>query len=547
MARIRTSSGFTITELLVATGLASAFFLIGASVIQQLFQFQKDVNTRLMDTFAVTNFHRSLTTDLEGSYWHRFGAFSCVSSNALMETNSTANFILSPNGMIEFVTADYSSTIGNVPNTTELTVASMRNLDVGNYVLLSLAADPSIVSLYRVRTVDRDAGRITLDTASLAVAGSSCNFALSSRPLTDFFGATAGSNAILTRIKIVQYRITDGTLTRTALPAGSAENLMDRMNSMSMRSTWAASADGTTAEKQYGQMKFQVVLDHNQSTLMGAKQTSRKQETVVAQYALNSFQYLNRNFTSGSAPITASFPSCSVGFNFRPGSLKVASAHYSDTVPISIAGFVSTDKVKGATIDLTFSARPGAQIDCFKFDPDSSDTPYPNSGSLTGSGMSQTISLAQTATGFDIYTCAVKGTVDVAASMTYFATDINQTKTISCSAEAIEAPTKYQFISTKPTCNREMASYDMGSEMFNTISTGSSVSIGKFGVDLSSSCEWQGQGDSSSDGVADNCDWGSHAGLELRRIYLRPYHQQVYGPDNATPIFSAQGAYINCD
>ncbi|KYG63067.1 hypothetical protein AZI86_15215 [Bdellovibrio bacteriovorus] len=543
MARIRTSSGFTITELLVATGLASAFFLIGASVIQQLFQFQKDVNTRLMDSFSITNFHRSLNQDLEGSYWHRFGAFSCASSNRLMETMGTSEVNLnSSGGFLEFVTADYSSTIGNVPNTTELTVASMRNLDVGNYVLLSLAADPSVVSLFRVRSVARDTGRINLDTTSLSVAGSNCNFALPSRPLTDFFGASASSNALLTRIKIVQYRITGGSLTRTALPGGSAEELMDKMNSMNVRSTWAASADGTAA-KIFGQMKFQVVLDHNQSTLMGSKQTSRKQENVTAQYALNSFQYLNRNFTSGSAPITATFPSCSVGVNFRPGSLKVSSAHYSDTVPVSLAGYVSTDKVKGATIDVNFSPRTGAQIDCFKYDPDSSDLPY----QVTGIGMSQTISLAQTATGFDIYTCAVKGIVDVVAAMTYFATDINQTKTIPCSVESIEAPTRYIFIGAAPKCDRELASYDMGSEMYNTISTGSTVSIGKFGVDMDSSCQWQGQADASATGLADNCDWGSHAGLELRRIYLRPYKQQVYAADKVTPLFSSQGAYINCD
>lgn len=548
MGRIRSSSGFTITELLVATGLASAFFLIGASVIQQLFQFQKDVNTRLMDTFSVTSFHRSLTTDLEGSYWHRFGAFSCPTSNDLMETTDTANVSLTaPNGFLEFVTSDFSSTIGNVPNTSELTVASMRNLDAGNFVLLSLAADSSIVSLYRVRSVNRTTGRITLDSTSLSVPGSNCNFALSSRPLTDFFGSSAKSNAILSRIKVIQYRIADGVLTRTSLPDGSAEELMDKMNSMSIKSIWASGADGAEAEKRFGQMKYQVVIDHEQSTLMGAKQKTNKIETVVAQYALNSFQYLNRDFSSGSNPVTATFPSCSVGFNFRPGSLKLGSAHYSSTVPVAFSAFVSDSKVKGATIDVAFNIGAGGQIDCFLYDPDSSDIPYPQTGALTGRGIYDTISVSQKATGFEVYTCAVKGTVDVAATMTYFSADINQTKTITCSAEAIEAPTNYKFKGPVPKCDKQLASYDLGSEMFNKISNGTEISIGKFGMDMGSSCQWQGQPDAFVDGNADNCDWGSHAGLELTRIYLRPYKQQVYDADGVTPIFNSQGAYVDCN
>lgn len=544
-------SGFTITELMIAAGLTSAFFLLGASVIQQLFQFQRDVDKRLMDNFSVVNFHRAMNADLAGSYWHRYGAFTCPTSNDVMNTlgSSTAS-IPASGGLFEFVTTDFSSTVGNVPGTELLSVATMRNLEVGDYVVLSSAADASHASLFKISSVDRKRSEIKLETGSLSLAGTSCGFALPAKTLVDFFGPMAPSNTLISRIKVVQYSIKDGEFIRTLLPGSAGgEKIMSSMNGVKINSTWKSSGEGS-AQKQFGQMKFEVTLENNQSTLMGGKSTSKQKQTVVAQYGLESFQYLNKTFTSGSQPITAIFPTCSVGYNFRPGALKISPSadEYADTVPVAITGAVSTDKVKGSTIEILFSPGANAAIYCFKHDPDSGV--YPTNGSAVSSkGIQGSISLLQGAN-FDVYTCAVKGQVEISASMTYFSADINAVKTIACSTETISAPLQYKFQvdNKRPECEAALAKTNMGSEIQSALADGTTVSLGQFGLDPESSCQWEGQptGTSVIDGKADDCDWGSHPGKDLKRIYLRPYKQQVYGKDNK-PIYSANGAYVDCD
>lgn len=559
--RLHTSSGFTITELLIATGLVSVFFLIGSSVITQLFSFQSDVSRLMMDNFSVVNFHRSVTKDLEGSYWSRYGAFTCPSSQSLLTTLSTSTKKLSAsNGLVEFVTADFATSVGSVPGTTKISVATMRNLQVNDLVVLSMASDMSNAGLYKITSVDRAKDQVQLDISGLSVSGSECASLLSSRPLTEFFGASAQSNVIMTRIKVVRYAVQKGQLLRTVMPGGGEEKVVDGVKALNITSSWTMTSyddsekDASVRQarqRKYGVMKFDMTLDYDRKTMMGGDAAVREQQTLTAQYNLDSFQYMNSYAKTGAPTVMQKFPTCAVNYNFRPGVLNIspdgstATASFNNMVPVSITGYSSEGGLDGATIDISFATEPGAAISCYLHNPDHGS--YPTNGYLDKPKNTGAITLNNNAT-FDVYTCAVKGTVSVNASMSYYSQSSNRVTTIRCSTDDIVAPTKYRFSGGKPSCNKKWAYWDMGSEIVSADGA-QALSWGRMSLDMQTSCVWEGSNPSASEdtGKKDDCYSWNHPGKDLLRIYLRPYKQQVLKSNGLSNAFDSDGAYIDCE
>lgn len=547
----KSSSGFTITELLVATGLASMVFLIGSSVVTQLFSFQKDVDRRLMDNFSLVSFHRSLASDLQGAYWPRFDVFSCPSSQNLMTTLGTQTVNLAGNSStIEYVTSDFSSTVGIMPGTDDLSVATMRNLAVGDFVLLSLTSSPSSAGLFKIRTVDRTRNLVELDTADLRSAGSQCEFSPGAKSLSDFFGPNVRSNVLLTRVAVVRYELKKGELTRQRLPSSTEEKIVDNVNSMTIKGTWHASSDNPDTRKQFGMMVFNITMDLNQPSLVGNNTKTRELQTIEAKFVLDSFQYMNRYATVGAPTASMKFPTCAVSYGFRPGMLRLnpGLSIYKNMVSITLAGY-SSEKVDSASIDVSFNPlNADSDIMCFRHDPDNDGGVYPTNGStINGPGIRGTVTMTQTSSNFQVYTCAVKGSVEMTAAMSYYDNNLSQVRSITCSADVIEAPIKYRFEGGKiPECDKDWGKIlSMGSDI---VSDDNSMSLGQFGIDMNKSCEWSGQevANSAETGISSDCYTWNHWGRDLKRVYLRPYQMQVYNKAGTSTVFPATGASIEC-
>lgn len=547
----RCAKGFTITEVLIATAITAFFVLLGASVVNQVTSFEKSVTNRLMDDFLIVNTHKVLVGDLEGSYWARLGIFECPSSKDLMTTDGDANVTLSADGSsIEFVKVDMASTVGLSPIVDTITVADANKLRVGDYILLNLASVMTEAGLFKVISVNQENRQVRIATATLDEEASTCNDTLTAKTLSSFFGPNIKSNVLLSRIIAVKYTLDKGILTRQTWPGkNQVEQVTDDVRQVSISGKWTSTADDLAGKKLYGRMSYKVGFDIQESTMSSNAAKYFKEKVLEARYNLNVFQIANIYSPIGAPSAAINFPTCAVNQEYKAGVLNLNPSLelYRNTISMKLTGSVS-ETVSAASINIAFSPSTGGTVQCFQHNPD--DGVYPPAsvgGMVNGPGVNGSVTLNQGMGGFDIYTCAVRGRVEVTASMSYFDNTLNQVKTINCTTEPIDAPTKYRFNNVKtPSCRKAVATWNMGSAFSGD---SSDVFFGKFGVDMQTSCEWSGESypDAENTGIAGNCYFGEHLMKTLRRVYLRPFKMNVLPKTGSTPVFPETGAYVDCN
>ncbi len=544
----RRDKGFTVTELMIAVAITGFFVLVIVAVMNQLSTFEKDVSKRLMDDFLIVNSHKRVIADLEGTYWSRLGIFSCSSSDSLMTTDGESKLTLSGDGSgIEFVRVDLASTVGLAPIVNTIVVAEAAKLRAGDYVLLNLASAMSEAGLFKVESVDAATKYVKIKSTTLSEEGSSCHDSLSAKNLSAFFGPNIKSNTLLSRVNPVKYTLEKGVFARQTWPGtGVAEPVLDGVNQVTISAKWTPTSDDSEGKKIYGRMNYKVDFNIEQSTMASNAAKYYQGKAIEAQYNLNAFQISNIYSPVGAPSVAMNFPTCSVNQEYKAGILKLNPSLelYRNTISLKLTGSVS-ESIPAASINIAFSPSTGATVQCFKHDPATGSYPPPSIGGLVeGPGVSGSITLNQGATGFDVYTCAVRGLVALTASMSYFDTNLNQVKTINCSAESIEAPTKYRFGgSSTPSCNG-FGFVNLGSSFSGD---DSNVYYGKFGINMETSCQWSGEPDAFATGISGSCYAWEHPFKSLKRIYLRPYKMDVMPKDGTSSVFPSSGASVNCN
>lgn len=535
--------GFTITEFMIATAIMGFFILLSFSVVGKFSSFQNSVENRLMDDFLIVNSHKMIVGDFEGSYLSRLDLFNCQSSREVMTTADKGQATLKLNGeKFEFVKVDMASTVGLAPVVDTIVVADYNKLKEGDYILLSLASALTESGLFKVESVDKKTNNVKIKAAVIDEPNSECRDTLGSKNLSNFFGPNIKSNVILSRIVIVQYKLDKGILSRQVFPGKqSAAELMDGVETVTIDSQWSPSSDDTESKMRYGRMNFRLQFTTIQGSLLSNAATYFKDQIIESQYNLNVFHIANLYSPVGAPSVAVDFPSCSVNHEFKLGSLKIKPGLdlYRNTLPIKITADVSASAATPA-INISFTPGVGATIQCFEHNPKN------GSFVVDGPGINGSLTLNQGVTGFDVYTCAVRGRVEMTASMSYYDTTLNQVRNVPCSVETIIAPTRYRLNSAKePRCFK--------SGVWSLVSdfSGDDVTVygGSFGVDRQASCQWSSSyyPNAVNDGMAENCNRFTHLFQTLDRVYLRPYKMDVLSKNGNTSVFPASGAYIDCE
>lgn len=539
----RGERGFTIIEFMIATAIVGFFVLLSFAVVGQFSSFQRTVENRLMDDFLILNSHKMIGADLEGSYLSRFELFSCQSSQNVMTTVDTAQANLKVSGdKFEFLKVDMASTVGLASVVDTIVVADANKLKIGDYILLSLASAFYESALFKVEFVDIGNNQVKIKPAVIDEPKSDCRDSMEAKNLSSFFGPNIKSNVILSRVIIVQYKLENGILTRQTFPGKqSAAEMISGVEGVSIEAQWSPSSKDVENKMQLGRMNYKVQVTTSQKGLSKPAVAGIKEQIIEAQYNLNVFYLANLYSPVGAPSVAVEFPSCSVKHEFKLGALnpKPHLELYRNTLPIKITADVSANATSPA-ISVSLTPTTGAIIQCFQHDPED--------GTLApdGPGISGSLTLNQGATGFDVYTCAVRGQIELVASMSYYDTTLNQVRNIPCSVENIIAPTRFRLKGTrKPQCSK------FGTTNLARDFSGDDVAVygGNFGKDNKASCQWSGQNfpNAVNDGMADDCDRFKHLFKTLERVYLRPYKIDVLPKNGSSSIFPATGAYIDCE
>ncbi len=539
----RSTKGFTITEFMIATAIMGFFILLSFSVVGQFSSFQNSVENRLMDDFLIVNSHKVIVGDFEGSYLSRLNLFNCPSSQNLMTATDKGQATLKLDGdKFEFVKVDMASTVGLAPIVDTIVVAESNKLKVGDYILLSLASALSESGLFKVEAVDQKTNNVKVKAAVIDEPNSECRDSLGGKNLSSFFGPNIKSNVILSRILIVKYYLDKGILTRQIFPGKqSATELMDGIENVTIDSQWSPSSDDVDGKNRYGRMSYKLKFITKQGSLLSNAATYFKDQIIEAQYNLNVFHIANLYSPVGAPSVAVEFPSCSVKHEFKLGSLKIKPGLdlYRNTLPLKVTADVSASASNPA-INISFTPGAGATIQCFEHNPEN------GTFTVDGPGINGSLTLNQSATGFNVYTCAVRGRVEMTASMSYYDTTLNQVRNVPCTVETIFAPTRFRLnTNQKPRCFKN-GSWSLVSDF-----SGDDVTVygGNFGIDQQVSCKWSSgyYPNAENDGMAGNCNRFLHLFQTLDRVYLRPYKIDVLAKNGKSSVFPSSGAYIDCE
>jgi hypothetical protein len=549
--------GFSLIEVMVAFGILAFVGLVVSTQTAQFSNFFLKTRKAVEQDLDTMISYKTMIRDLETSYFMKMGYINCGNSKSVMATIKNGLFQFSPsNSEFDLFGIDFTSVGGLSSDGRFVIVSDTGQLRLGDYIVLSLSGEFKFASLFSIKEIDKAKNGIHLVPAVFSATGFNCEGFFVTRSMLDFFGPSIRSNVLVSRIQPVKLKLEGTDLKRIQVyPSVTSQILFTNVSKLEIASKWRNFSQNQ-ANLLEGAMDFEVRLEFESNTVVKDVSSRSGLQTFNARYVLGSVNATNTYAIKGAPSATVVFPSCSVNHEFRNQIMRIHPRNdwWRNMSTLVLKAQVSSSQVVGASITVSFIPQVGAQISCFLHDPEISG-PYPSGqGLVEFPGEQSTITLAQGASGFDVYTCAARGTVDVQASMSYFDTQINQIKNIQCSAEPITASTKFRFSNNRrPWCKN----YDKGPGSskrwraefgaegkvvgFDQLST-----FGHFSVNKSNGCEFEGDPDMRDEGIASDCD--KSEGKKLRRIYLRPYRVDVYEKDSKTRLFTkSKGAYVDCD
>lgn len=544
--------GITLIELLIGVMIVSILAIITMTQTSQLSSFfLKTMKSVDNDTIS----YKELIQDFETSYLMKLGYLNCINSNSVMATDNWANFSFSEElNEFDIISVDYTSIAGFKSTEDDGNLLALSNVSLlkkGDYLVVFLSSDISFASLYKIKDIKTEDNSISIEPVVFSVEGFNCTSSFVNRNILDFFGPSIKSNVLAARIKPVKYFLKDKELRRKVEGSKDGQLLFEGVSYFNISSEWRNYSPEKISITS-GSMNFEMKFEIKSSEIV--KNVSKKlgEQQFGARYILESTGFINNYSVVGAPSIAVPFPSCAVNYEFKNDILKINPENdwWRNMTTFVLKGEISSSVV-GANIIVDFSPGSGAAISCFLHNP-KTEKSYPKDEKfVTNPGEQVMLTLAQKIGGFDVYTCAARGFINVTANMSYYDSQTDQLKNIQCSSDEILAASQFQFTGdNKPSCKKEKKKGERRIKLNGKIrGVDQETTFGGFWLDHSTGCEWEGGPDKRNTGLASSCDddWSFITGFKkLKRVYLRPYRVDVLNKDGKTLFTKKEGAYVDC-
>ena len=547
--------GFTLTEAIVALGLSSLIILVLSSQIKEVNQTLITTQQTLDQSSDLVQGNRVLLNDLRGGQFLKLGYFTCSEQQGfkIFSTESQATFELSSSSpKFSFVTSDKPLLVGLHHDGQRVVVPNTYGFYVGDWVLLSLAQTPSVASLFYIDGIDEAASTMVLKSGNFAISGYSCVSHLSQNSVASFFGPSANSNVFLYKLYPVEYKWEQGNIYRSAYRRDGPISflLLSNVDKLKFSSRWLPDVD----EPRFGKMSIQF-----QISLQGATQPIEQRanrsvasiyqtiQTNKAEFALHAPTQLNEYVPQGVPTAAVTFPGCNLKIRYEPNLIRMPPSveWWQNMYTFTLTGEVSEAGISGASITITIALQGNSKMSCFPHDPYSTrtTTPYPSFSSWAqGTGTLGPITLNQGTRGFEVYTCAASGVINLNSSMSYYDTITSSIKTIECSNTRIQLPSQYRFKENLPWCKKDIMKnggldYGVGSKVFGR---DVDLSIGNLSL---LGWQWEDETVDLNQGKIGGTQY--RLGRKLKRIFLYPYKLSIYDK-NGQLWTRPEGVYVDC-
>lgn len=548
----RSFKGFSLIEVLIASGLLAIISIVVATQTSSFSKFVSKTRKSLEQDLDSVISYKVIIQDFESSYFMKLGYFKCVNSDVLLSTDTSSEVELTEaNAELDLIRADYSSIAGLSSDGSTVIVHDASKLRIGDYIVLSLSEDNSYASLFIIKKVDTELNSIQLLPSSFSVKGYDCSDAFINRSVLDFYGPSIRSNVLASRVKPVKYSLVKKEVLRLeGEEKTSNHSVFQDVSLFAIKSNWKNSSDEKSKAKE-GSMNFDFTVKRSSKTIVDSVSSRQGEQTLSARYVIGSANAANVYSMTGAPAATVVFPSCMVNHEFRNQIMRINPANdwWRNVSTFVLKGDISTSGVVGASITVNFQPQPGAVVSCFMHDPDKGMYPPKWPDAVNSPGEQNSVTMTQKSGGFDVFTCAARGVVEVQASMSYFDTQLNQTKIIDCTSSPIQASTQFIFEKDKtPWCEEKVPHWGIRMGTPGRVrGLDQTSTFGRFSHQWWNGCQWEGEPDAKDTGIGQSCNKHFFPDKKLKRIYLRPYRVDVWRKDGKKLFTKSEGAYVNCD
>ncbi|MCS6837208.1 MAG: hypothetical protein NZ480_00025 [Bdellovibrionaceae bacterium] len=563
LGRVR---GLSLVELVVALSIFGAvvyFFTQQTSAIYRVFsRGEKRVEMSQEAAFLQVQ----LTEDLKNSFFHKMGFFRCKGYDHFLHGPEMLGFrgeqvkLVSTGDHLDFITARYSQIVSYNPISRGLVVTDPYAFRVDDILLLSYFNSEEPAGLFLVDKVDSVTNEITLIPYKMAIPEYACVETFISRPLVDIFRVDKKSVIVASKLIPVRYSLLDNTLLRITFSGGgspiSRDVLASFVESAHFEALWIYNL--FLPSLRGGEMFFTISVNFLPQAFK--KYGLLPKNIFYVRYRLNPVDGL-RNPYSGSGTFSGKmkYPSCLISAELRPNAIR---PHPSRNSWRNMLGYVLEIRVSehltGAYVQVNLLKNtPQSRISCFLHNAKTLG-PYPGHDAFYDNDPVDqgTLFFFNKATGFDVFTCGVTGSIKLQGNLTFFDESLGSIRTLDCTGLELITPSRFRFKSSHyPSCSKRLSnqrSINFKNIASHVVGVGlEAPSFGNFSFDPSKGCEWNSSPDYRSRGLGDDCRIPPSPSAQLRRIYLYPYRVDIFKvggfdrfPDGAAEPY---GAYVDCN
>lgn len=532
--------GFTLVQGMVALGVAAIGGLIGATALYNTYSTTQASMDRLNEEADDHTAIRDLTKELQESHIMRLRKATCGTyGNILMTTaqNDPTQVIrltqASPS--LAFLTSSYAAHAArNLTSEGDIFVTEASRFPVGSLITLINAMDSNYAGFFYVTEALPDKGLLKISPADLASAGTPCllNGAISKSDILES-GKLSNQTFLLHRTHLVHYKwkvdanARTSTLNRAQWPEHTAEIakdpkfiLINNFQGLEITSSWFAYEVSKTGVRSVLKGRWESDIKISAALSNAASAKADKIETVLmtqTSYDLPSSERENKKVNTGAPTLRLISPTCSVNFTQVNGRVQVPDdPAFANTLQYVLTGGASEDVPGSITVSMV--PTKGSAIYCY------ASSSIPANGAVSGYGASASVVLGRQPTGYDEYICAVRGTIQANASLSYADASQGRTLTTPCTGYKISTPGAFKHIAGVSASCTKNGNIDFGDPLIEDVAAGPRPGPSLYTG--ATSCLWS----DSPGGVGESCDGSTRAeGSELLNVNLLPGGTTING------------------
>lgn len=532
--------GFTLVQGLVALGIAAIGGVIGTTVLHNTFKTSFSSMERLTEESDNHTAIRDLTKELQESHIMRLRKASCGAfGNILVTTaqNSASQVIRLTTAApsLAFLTSSYAAHAArNLTSDGDLFVTEISRFPVGSLITLINAIDSSYSGFFYVTEVVADKGLLKIAPADLASSRTPCTSVAGIISQSDLLesGKLSNQTFIIHRTHIVHYKwqrdttTNKSTLNRAQWPEHEAATARDPkfivvngFKALEITSSWFAYevVEGVRSIL-HGRWESDVKItaDFSNAASNNSEKVSNTLTTQTS-YDLPSAQRENKRVDTGAPTLRLLSPTCSINFTQVNGRVQFPDdPKFANTLQYIVTGAASED-VPGSVL-VSMVPSPGSAIYCYGL------SSIPPTGAVKGYGSSASLVLGRQPTGYDEFICAVRGTIQANASLSYADTSQGRMMITPCTGFQVSTPSAFRHLAGISASCTKNGTIDFGDPLIEDVQANARPGPSLYtGV---TSCLWS----DSVDGVGESCDGSGRAeGSELLNVNLLPGGTTING------------------